>query len=179
MTLNDLQPSAVADQTAEDLRRLIRETPDFTVPENLDALLKAEIVKLVIEYIKNKKAPDPTPPTPPEPTPPAPPVPPVDAPPADQDLSAEEALAELRAMGFKTREDAMSMLKAIGREKAMVGHERKALEERKAAVDKREVELKGLEKWIDKKKGELEALVADKKRLIAVIEQARAQGIKF
>lgn len=178
MPLTDLQPADVNKKTAEDLRALWRETPDFPVPDNLDVMLKAEIVDKVVDFLKEKNAPPPAPPEPPSPAV-KPPETATEPPPPPEDLeyTESEVLAELKKMGFRDKSEAMSMLKGIMREQAMLGHRVKELDERQAAMDKREVELKGLDKWIDKKKKELEAVVLEKKKLVGLIEQARAQGI--
>ena len=172
MPLSELTIDDVSVKTADELRAMIAATEDFPKVEgDIGSLLKKELVDLVLTYLKSKQAPAQA----------------VEQEP-DEEKAQEgpgeekyesEVLLQLKAMGFESKEAAMSMLKSIYKEKALLDHNKKELEDRALELDKREVDFTGLSKWIDNKKRDLEALVLEKKKLIATIEQARAQGIKF
>lgn len=168
MPISDISIEDVNGKSAEELRGLINETPDFPKPSGgTETLLKEELVAMIVDYLgRDQGAVEMATEAAPEEI-------------KDPEAYESEILLQLKAMGFHTKDDAMSMLKAIYKEKAILDHKGKELAEKALSLDKRELDINALTKWMEGKKKELEAIVLEKKKLITVIEQARAQGVKF
>ena len=79
----------------------------------------------------------------------------------------KDPLAELQKSGFANKEEVLSYLKAVNREKVMIEQAKKELADEEKKIEMKYLELDKRSKDMDAKGGELQAKLAEYKTLVA------------